>query len=277
MALLQIDFFSESLMRTVTMNAIIPTDKTLFTQHEKREIKEYKALYLLHGGYGNYTDWLGGTRVQAWAQDKDLAVFMPSGDNKFYIDNPDSGEMYGSFIGKELIEFTRKTFPLSQKREDTFIAGLSMGGYGALVNGRKYNETFGAIGGFSSGLLLEGVVSGSKKFAGMMPGNKFYESIFGDLAKVLGSEKDYKALAEGLVREKKTLPKLFLACGTEDFLLPEHREFRQFLTDLGYPFTYEEGPGGHEWAFWDTYIKKFIDWLPLGEAVQGISSGHVME
>ena len=60
---------------------------------------------------------------------------MPSGDNKFYIDNPDSGEMYGSFIGKELIEFTRKTFPLSQKREDTFIAGLSMGGYGALVNG----------------------------------------------------------------------------------------------------------------------------------------------
>ena len=77
-------------MRTVTMNAIIPTDKTLFTQHEKREIKEYKALYLLHGGYGNYTDWLGGTRVQAWAQDKDLAVFMPSGDNKFYIDNPDS-------------------------------------------------------------------------------------------------------------------------------------------------------------------------------------------
>ena len=91
MALLQIDFFSESLMRTVTMNAIIPTDKTLFTQHEKREIKEYKALYLLHGGYGNYTDWLGGTRVQAWAQDKDLAVFMPSGDNKFYIDNPDSG------------------------------------------------------------------------------------------------------------------------------------------------------------------------------------------
>lgn len=168
MALLQIDFFSESLMRTVTMNAIIPTDKTLFTQHEKREIKEYKALYLLHGGYGNYTDWLGGTRVQAWAQDKDLAVFMPSGDNKFYIDNPDSGEMYGSFIGKELIEFTRKTFPLSQKREDTFIAGLSMGGYGALVNGLKYNEIFGAIGGFSSGLLLEGVVSGSKKFAGMM-------------------------------------------------------------------------------------------------------------
>ncbi len=74
------------------------------------------------------TDW-------RWAEEKNLAVIMPSGDNQFYIDKEDTEEYYGEYVGKELVEFTRKMFPLSEKKEDTFIAGLSMGGYGALING----------------------------------------------------------------------------------------------------------------------------------------------
>lgn len=78
---------------------------------------------------------------------------MPSGENRFYLDDEKSGELYGEFIGKELVEFTRKLFPLSDKREDTFIAGLSMGGYGAIRNGLKYAENFGCVIGLSAALV----------------------------------------------------------------------------------------------------------------------------
>src|SRR5690606_1778832 len=85
----------------------------------------FKTLYLLHGGLGNYTDWMGGTRIQMWAQEKNLAVVMPSGDNRWWIDDIEGSSMignYGRFLGEELIDFTRRTFPLSSRRQDTFIA-----------------------------------------------------------------------------------------------------------------------------------------------------------
>ena len=95
MALVQVDFFSEKLMRTVTINAIIPVDKTL-----NQPNKKFKTLYLLHGIFGNYTDWVCGTRIQRWAQNHDLAVIMPSGENKFYVDNENSHEYYSQVIGE---------------------------------------------------------------------------------------------------------------------------------------------------------------------------------
>ena len=281
MGLFECTFYSDSLSRTITMNAIIPTDKTMFTQHEQRDIKEYKALYLLHGGLGSHVDWIGGTNIQRWAQDKDLMVFMPSGENLFYIDIPETQGRFGKFIGEELVEYTRKTFPLSHKREDTFIAGLSMGGYGALVNGLKYNHTFGYIGSLSAGVLIDGIVDEAPKITALSPkyleDRSFWTRIFGDLSKLRGSDKDYKALAQKVMAEKGDIPKIFMCCGTEDFLLPENQEYRDFLRGINYPVDWFEGPGSHDWDFWDTFIKKFIDWLPLGEAKPGISSGHTYE
>ena len=152
MAIIEVNFISKCLMRVVTFNAIIPVDK-FGPQAENAEQKPLKTLYLLHGIFGNYTDWVNGTRIQAWAEANDLAVIMPSGENRFYLDDEKSGELYGEFIGKELVEFTRKLFPLSDKREDTFIAGLSMGGYGAIRNGLKYAENFGCV------IMPQGVMS----------------------------------------------------------------------------------------------------------------------
>ena len=99
MALIKVDFFSQSLMRTVTINALIPVDKVIEEEQEFKR-KQYKTLYLLHGIFGNYTDWICGTRIQRWAQDHDLAVIMPSGENKFYVDNEKSHEYYSKFIGE---------------------------------------------------------------------------------------------------------------------------------------------------------------------------------
>lgn len=104
MALLQCTFFSRSLMRTVPIQVILPTDKTLGQNDVLPQDRPLKTLYLLHGIFGDQTDWVCGTRIQAWAQDRNLAVVMPAGENSFYVDNPKSSALYGTFIGTELVE-----------------------------------------------------------------------------------------------------------------------------------------------------------------------------
>lgn len=276
MALIQCNFNSKSLMRTVPLQVVLPTDKIVFPGQPEPEEKPFKTLYLLHGIFGNYTDWVSGTRIQAWAQNRDLCVVMPSGDNSFYVDNRKTSALYGSFIAKDLIEFTRRSFPLSRKREDTFIGGLSMGGFGAIVNGLQHPETFGRVVGLSAALVLNEQNLNAEYTDFLMTNRGYYESVFGDLDKVLGGENDYTALAErGAGREDK--PRFYLACGTEDGLIGPNHTFRDKLIELGYDVTWEEGPGGHDWTFWDEYILKALEWLPLGDVTQGISSGHVSE
>ena len=274
MAIIELNFISKCLMRTVTFNAIIPVDK-FGPQAENAEQKPLKTLYLLHGIFGNYTDWVNGTRIQAWAEANDLAVIMPSGENRFYLDDEKSGELYGEFIGKELVEFTRKLFPLSDKREDTFIAGLSMGGYGAIRNGLKYAENFGCVIGLSAALVHDTWKDADNSAPIFTFRRNYYEAIFGEYDKVKGSDKDPKALLLKLKEEGRPVPKMYLCCGTEDGLVTANRDFRDFLNENGVDLTYVEGPGKHDWVFWDTYIKKVLDWLPLNRTGAGINSGNV--
>ena len=274
MAIIEVNFISKCLMRTVTFNAIIPVNK-FGPQAENAEQKPLKTLYLLHGIFGNYTDWVNGTRIQAWAEANDLAVIMPSGENRFYLDDEKSGELYGEFIGKELVEFTRKLFPLSDKREDTFIAGLSMGGYGAIRNGLKYAENFGCVIGLSAALVHDTWKDADNSAPIFTFRRNYYEAIFGEYDKVKGSDKDPKALLLKLKEEGRPVPKMYLCCGTEDGLVTANRDFRDFLNENGVDLTYVEGPGKHDWVFWDTYIKKVLDWLPLNRTGAGINSGNV--
>ena len=274
MAIIEVNFISKCLMRVVTFNAIIPVAQ-FGPQAENAEQKPLKTLYLLHGIVGNYTDWVNGTRIQAWAEANDLAVIMPSGENRFYLDDEKSGELYGEFIGKELVEFTRKLFPLSDKREDTFIAGLSMGGYGAIRNGLKYAENFGCVIGLSAALVHDTWKDADNSAPIFTFRRNYYEAIFGEYDKVKGSDKDPKALLLKLKEEGRPVPKMYLCCGTEDGLVTANRDFRDFLNENGVDLTYVEGPGKHDWVFWDTYIKKVLDWLPLNRTGAGINSGNV--
>lgn len=272
MAQLKVDFMSKSLMRTVSINVILPVDKVFLGKEE--EVKPFKTLYLLHGIFGNNSDWISGTRIQSWAQEKNIAVVMPSGENKFYINNEYTCERFSDFIGEELIEITRKMFHLSNKREDTFIAGLSMGGYGAIINGLKFNNTFGCIAGLSSALILDDVLSGDEGISAVMGGRQYYTGIFGDLSKLRGSDKDYEALAKEL-SNRENVPKMYLCCGTEDHLINANRKFRDLLLENNFDVTYVEGPGEHNWYFWDEYILKVLEWLPLNEGSKGLDSGNV--
>ncbi len=282
MALVQTDFFSTSLMRTVTMTAVIPADRAYISDDGRAqacssaEQRPFKTLYLLHGVYGNHTDWVSHTRIQYLAEAYNLAVIMPSGDNGFYNDHA-SGARYGEFIGSELVEFTRKLFHLSCDRDDTFIGGLSMGGYGAIVNALRHPETFSHVIALSSGLNLdEDRVQLSEYDApGILANRGYFESVFGPLEHVRGSQNDYDALAEQVAASGAERPHFFMACGEQDRLLPANRAYRDHLQSLGYDVTYHEAPGRHIWKFWDTWIEPAIEWLPVEREMPPISSGNV--
>ena len=273
MAIIKLNYLSKCLMRTVDVDVILPSDTLNMETMQYENYAPFPTLYLLHGIFGDQNDWLHGTRIQRWANEHHLCVIMPSGENMFYVDNPYNHNLYGQFIGQELVEMTRQMFPLSSKKEETFIAGLSMGGYGAIVNGLKYHDTFGYVAGLSSALMLEDWFNCNIPLIEVPNAKKYYESIFGDLSKLKGSEKDYFALVEN--QNIEDLPHMYMCVGTEDFLLQNNRDYRDFLLDKGVDLTYEEGPGGHEWDFWDRFILKILDWLPLNTSQEGLNSGHV--
>ena len=271
MALIQMNYMSNALARTVPVNVILPSDKVDSRTHRYvRRDRPFPVLYLLHGMFGNYSDWVVNTRVQRWAEERDLAVVMPSGDNMYYVESLLPFNDYGAFVGEELPALMRASFPLSDRREETFIAGLSMGGFGALRNGFKYADTFGCVAALSSAITV------LDPAAPPIAGDK---AVFGDLAAAARSDKNhqvaYARLRERVAAGEVEMPKLYLACGTDDPFITSTRALRDQLQADGVELSYDEMPGGHDWDFWDAQIKKIIDWLPLGEAVQGFGSGAI--
>jgi len=261
MAVLQVNYASECLMRNITFNAIIPTD-TMFS--ERKHKAPHKTLYLLHGLFGHHNDWLFNARAAYHNRLNNLAIIMPSAENKSYVDNPHTGEKYGEFIGCELVELTRNMFHLSHKKEDTFIAGLSMGGYGAMRNGLKYAETFGCIGAFSGAFRID-EIDNIKDDSHKLPNRRrsFYEGVFGDLSKLKGSDKDPKALIEELKKQNKAIPSIYMSCGTDDFLIEQNKDLHSFFVERNIEHVYIEDEGDHEWDYWDKHLKEFLSWLPL--------------
>ena len=272
MALIQVNYLSKALFRTVPVNVIIPSDKISFETMDYLPAPEggYPTLYLLHGLLGNYTDWVSGTRIQRWAEDAGLAVVMPSGDNSFYVNGQTANNDYGDFIGEELPRVMRQMFPLSRRREDTFIAGLSMGGFGAIRNGMKHAETFSRIAGLSAAIHF---------FDPNYDSVAGEESAFGSLSEAAKTDKNHHVVLEQLKARvaagEVDAPQFYLACGTQDSLMGVNRSFRADIEAAGFDVTWDEEDRGHDWDFWDSQIRKVIDWLPLGRSEGGMGSGNV--
>ena len=261
----------------VPLTVILPTDKVYFPGMKQREEgKPYKTLYLLHGIIGNQTDWLYGTRIQRWAETYDLAVVMPAGENGFYLDQPWNCRMYGEFIGQELVKFTRRTFPLSHRREDTYIGGLSMGGFGAMRNGLKYSDVFGAIISLSGAFILDDtllVKTENPRYPSET--EEFKHSCFGpDLERAIHSDSNPEYLIRELKKIGKMIPDIYMACGNRDGLLEKNQRLADLLDREEIEYTFEVGEGSHEWDFWDCYLKRALDWLPLEGRSTGKSSGN---
>jgi DNA-binding MarR family transcriptional regulator len=159
---------------------------------------------------------------------------------------------------QELLDITRNIFPLSDKREDTFIAGFSMGGYGAIRNGLKYSQNFSKIGMISAALITDDIVSYADD-DNVLRSRSFYESVFGDLDKVKNSDKD----PEYLIENCDNIPDIFMACGVDDFLYDKNVRFYEFLRSKGIKAEFIEAPGEHTWEFSEKFIKEFIKTITL--------------
>lgn len=154
MAVFHAEYFSQCLMRLVDVDIILPAERV---GQSGICDETYPTLYLLHGYTGRCSDWLTGSDIASLARQYGLAVVMPSGENSFYEDDPDSGFLYSTFIGQELVELTRSSFPLRRDREHTYVAGLSMGGFGTLLNACRFSETFSAAACMSGAFILDDV------------------------------------------------------------------------------------------------------------------------
>lgn len=260
MAVMKVNYMSATLKRYVDVQVILPIEDTkLLDPALVNKPKKYKTLYLLHGFAGDASSWLYGSRIFKLARDRNLAVVMPMGNNSFYIDRKEIDVMYGSYIANELVDITRKMFPLSNKKEDTFIGGLSMGGFGSLLVGSKYNEVFGGIIALSGPVFLPSLPFEKQLIANLNQTKGYLEYIFGDLNKIVGSENDPLHMVLKAHANKK-LPRLYIACGSEDYVYPNVESYVSILKENHVDFTYEKGKGEHEWTFWDEYIEKAIDW-----------------
>ena len=257
MILNEVNFFSETLGMLSTMYVLLP-QRTLADARSKRTPK-YRTLNLLHGHSDDHTAWMRWSSIEKYAEGLNLAVVMPAVHLSFYNDMA-YGPAYWQFISEEVPTLVRDMFWLSSKWEDNFVAGLSRGGYGAFKMALTHPERYAAAASLSGAVDIHEVVSVKKGD----PLNKAWlvemRNVFGDLSKVPGSKHDLFVLAKKGAKGP-VKPRLYQCCGTEDFLHADNVRFRDAVRKLPLDLTYEEGPGEHNWVYWDKNIQNVLAWM----------------
>ncbi len=244
------DLHSECLGRAVSMMALIPQQPWPAGGRPA-----WPVLYLLHGLSDNHTIWLRRTALERYAEGGRIAIVMPDGGRSFYTDSAGLGP-YWTFLSEELPARVQALLPVSAARADTYAAGLSMGGYGAFKLALRCPDRIAAAASLSGVLDLAGYVRS-------LPPERKAECrlLFGDPARIAGSDNDLIALAARLASSSGPKPRLYQCCGTGDFLYGANQAFLQAARGAGLAITYAEEPGTHDWAFWDRAIQRVLDWL----------------
>ena len=252
LALIQADFYSDVLGRGAQLCAVLPDGPA--------PAGGFPTLFLLHGMTDDCTLWTRRTSIERYAEDRRLAVIMPDTRLGWYA-NTHAGERYFDHVSDEVVRFSRRMLPgLSRSRETTFIAGQSMGGYGALRCALNRPELFSRAASLSGALDIAEIV----RPEGTLGDPAYWEDTFGPAESIPGSEHDLYRAARELTQNR---PEIWMWCGKSDFLYSLNLRMRDHLRALGYALTYTEGPGGHEWRCWDEQIQNIIDWLVPAEEV----------
>ena len=250
MALLECHYKSEVLDMEQPFNVILPQ---ISMSDNENMSKKFPVLYLLHGLSDDHTAWVRKTNIERYAAQYNLAVVMPNVNRSFYADMK-YGLNYYTYITKEIPHIVQSYFPISDKREDNFIAGLSMGGYGAFMIALRNPEKFSAAASLSGALDLTVFLDMNDERIAPMT-----EMLFGSPEEFINS--DYNLVRLLSKTSKKNLPRLFQCCGTEDYIYPLNESFRAAANKFGIDLTYEEGPGEHEWGYWDANIQRVLRWI----------------
>ena len=249
MAFINFNFFSEALGMQTEAYVIMPQRQTAGQIGVTGEAKgeKYKCLYLLHGLSDDHTIWMRRTSIERYADKYGICVVMPCAHRSFYS-NMKCGMNYYTYIAKELPRIICEFFNVSDKREDNFVAGLSMGGYGALKIALRESDRFSVGAGLSS---VADIHTALLRNATVTP--------FGENVDI-PDEDDLFYLADACA-EKENKPRLYTVVGTEDFLYEDNLRLRDKLAALPYDYTYVEAPGVHSWDFWDEHIQGVLRWM----------------
>lgn len=259
MAFLEMHYKSKALMKSVTMNVILPEQKKQ-APSAGAPVEEYKTLYLLHGLSDDYSGWMRRTSIERYAEQYGIAVVMPDVGRSWYADTAYDAN-YFTFVADELPAVCRGYFRgMSARREDNMVAGLSMGGYGALKIALLRPERFGGCASLSGSLDItrKGRACNMKEWRGN------FDFSMQSPDELAGSENDLFAILREAHAAGKPMPKLYMWCGTEDTLLGVNRAYRDLLGELGVACRYEESEGDHSWKWWDLHIQDALAYL-MGE------------
>jgi S-formylglutathione hydrolase FrmB len=254
MALIRCDFFSEALELSTSMTVLLPQPAAAQIGVEGGATgAPPPVLYLLHGLTDDDTAWTRFTSIERYASAKGLAVVMPQVHRSFYADEA-LGMKFWTFLSEELPRTVEAFFRVSTRRADTFVAGLSMGGYGAMKWALRQPERFAAAASFS------GVMD-----AAAMQENDMRPHIRALMGRVF-ADRTIKGGDDDLVHllgeaKPSDLPRLFLRCGTEDPLLPHNERFVAAADKHGIALDAKFGPGAHEWGYWDVQIQDLLSQL----------------
>ena len=258
MAVIKMNFLSQCLGMQTNVTICLPSFSFKDIMEKRDDVyvqgMKYQVLWLLHGGSGDDSDYVNFSNITRYADDHKLAVVMPCDYNMYYADF-ENGAKYMSFIAEELPKMMRAIFPFSDKREDNFIGGLSMGSVGCQKIAINYPDQYCACLAMSAG--------------GFVPFPKDVKGGGSHINRSGANIEDTMEKAKKLAEEGHQLPKFFMTWGDQDFTRVGHRQSCEFLQNLGYDVFVEEVPGyGHEWDFWDLTLRKaFNEWLPIKHAV----------
>lgn len=270
MTLMKLDFHSLLLGIHTKVNVILPTGRPV--RYEPRQKELYQVLWLLHGGTDDCNDFIQNTNICRYADDNKIAVILPEDNDAFFTDcYIPNGGYYFSYVTEELVKMCRSILPISDKREDNFVAGNSMGSGGAMKCAVLHPETYGAA------LIMSG--------AGIRMHRPEDKWVAGYMQKVLAGEDvsgypkvdDPKRDVQMMIpiheilkdpAKKAALPKLFFTCGGDDMNLDNIKLALRYYDRMGLGYFWEELPGfAHEWDFWDLTLRKALkEWLPLKHA-----------
>ena len=243
------NFYSETLAMTTRIQVIFPdlsNDVTPVITGTPR------VLYLLHGLGGDCEEWTRFSKIEYYAKKYNFIIILPEVQRSFYCDTS-YGPRYFTYIADELPEICSRWFRLDESRENTFIAGESIGGYGAMKAALSRPQRFAAAASLSGALDYVALCCRilNSEWRDMQP-----RELRGINDTVGLSEKQNDLL--DLLRQTAhapVLPRLLQLCGTEDFLYEDNQTFRKAAQEAGCDITYLEGPGDHEWPYWDKAIQ----------------------